>query len=159
MAASKTQKEQAARLLAAGKTESETAEAIGVSRSSIQGWKRKAHFQSMIENSRITVELAQVGQREETAVSSHMILQGIAALQISEADIATRFWSLFDKVEKKTLAFLEATEVEDLSPRQLPSFIKTCTDVVQVGLAINDRINGLEVLADEIQKIDAARAA
>ena len=157
MAASKAQKEQAARLLAVGRTEHETATELGLGRSTIQRWKRNQSFESMIQRARTTAHLAQVETRKDIAVASHVVLEGIVSLQASESDIATRLWILFEKVEAKTLALLEATPVEDLSARQLPSLIRACSNIVEIGLSVNDRISGMGELVDGYRELEKAR--
>lgn len=158
MAASKAQKEQAARMLAANKTESETAATVGIGRSTLQGWKRKTDFQSKIKSYRAAVHIAETEITQKSGVRDSLILEGVAALQINEADIASRLWNLFEKLEEKTLGLLEASAVEDMSPRQIPALTKACTDVVQAGITLNDRIAGIGALLDGYQRIEKARA-
>lgn len=157
MAASKALKEQAARLLAMDKTEFEVAAQLGLGRSSIQRWKKQESFQAMIQSARSSAHMAKVENNKNIATTSHAVLESVTAIQASETDVAMRLWTLFTKLEAKTLAALEATSVDDISPRNLPSLIRACTDVVQVGLIINDRVSGMATLVDGYQRIEQAR--
>lgn len=157
MAASKAQKQQAARLLAIGKTEHETAAELGLGRSTIQRWKKNQSFESMIQSARTTSLVEAVQTHKEAANTGHRVLESVAAVQTQESEVSARVWALFDRLEEKTMRLLEQTSVDDLSPRNLPALIKACTDVAQVGLSLNDRVSGMGILIDGYQRLEQTR--
>ena len=153
MAASKAQKQQAANMLAAGHSETETASAAKVGRSTIQHWKRQPSFINQIDSARLTLNTSIAKEAKTDNVSARMILEGLEALKVDEAAIGQRLWKLFDKVESKTLELIEQSEAEDFGPRQIPSMIKASIELAAVGFTINDRIAGIEALVSGIQRI------
>lgn len=153
MAASKQQKEQAARMLAAGHSEAETADAVKVGRSTIQYWKRKPDFVELINNARLTLNTSLAKEESQDNVSVRLVLEGLESLKCDEAAIGQRLWALFDKVEAKTLALVEESESEDFGPRQIPSMIKASLEIAQVGFAINDRVAGIGALVDGFKRV------
>lgn len=153
MAASKAQKQQAANMLAAGHSEAETADSVKVSRSTVQHWKRQPKFIELINSSRLTLNTSIAKEASEDAVSVRMVLEGLSALKCDEAAIGKRLWTLFDRVESKTLELIEQSDSEDFSPRQIPSMIKASIELAAVGFTINDRVSGLEALVDGFKRI------
>lgn len=148
MAASKAQKEQAARLLATGKTEGEAAEAVGVSRSSIQGWKRKKDFQSLISSHRITSHVAKAEVSADIADSQRIILEQLIALREDELAINKDARSLYEKLLEKTRALIDLHEAEDYSPRQVVSLLSSTVELMKFRLMLSDRAVGIEALVD-----------
>jgi len=158
LAASKAQKDKAARLLAHGKSEAETATAVGVSRSTVQSWKRKPDFNQLIDNNRAVVAVASAEFEQKTEATNNLILGNIAALAADEGEILKRWWALFNRLEKFTNQVLDNSEPEDISPRQIPKLVKALGDSLQLGLTLNDRISGAEVLLDAYNRIEQARS-
>ena len=153
MAASKEQKDQAARLLAAGHSEIEVAGTVGVTRSTIQNWKRKDKFIEMIRNAQLAMSVSIAKEEADLGKSVRTVLENLDALRKEEAAVGKKLWSLFDRLEEKTLEILDSSDPEDYSPRQIPSLVKAKIELAQIGLTINDRIAGVGALIDGFKRI------
>ena len=162
MAASKAQKEEAARLLALGRSEAETADTVGVSRSSIQGWKRNKSFQQLIEKSKtvavvVTAENLGTSSRQASQ-SDNIVIDQLSALKNRERTALENNLKMLSKLREKTLALIESTDIEDLSPRQIPSFVKACGDLEQMAMTLSDRIAGVDSLIDFFDQFEGKRS-
>lgn len=141
-------------MLAAGHSEASTAEAVKVGRSTIQYWKRQDKFIELINNAQLILNTSLAKDTADDNVSMRMVLEGLKELQSDEAAIGQRLWALFDKLEAKTVALLEASEAEDFSPRQIPPMVKASIEIAQIGLTINDRVAGIGALVDGFKRVN-----
>lgn len=153
MALSASQKQQIIELLSIGKTETEAAEVMGCSRSTVQRIKKDPKNASLMQIARglaATQQLADQGDR---------VVATLNTLKDREPQMQEGLWLMFEGLSGLFSQVLESTSAEDISPRQLPALAKAAADIAGSYADFTDRINGLSVLADEVQKINSNRAA
>ena len=153
MALNADQKQRIFDLLATGKTASEVAEAVGCSRATVQRLKREAKKDPVLKIAQgiaATKRLSDEGDR---------VFATLNALKEREPQIQDGLWMMFEGLSGLFQQVLEQTDPADVSPRQLPALAKSAADIASAYADYADRINGLEVLADEVQKINEAREA
>lgn len=86
----------------------------------------------------------------------------VATLQVlkeREPEIQQGLWMMFEGLKCLFEQVLSATDIQDISPRQLPVLAKAAAAIATAYADYSDRVNGLEVLCDEIEKINKSRAA
>lgn len=153
MALSANQKQQIVELLAAGKTATQAADAVGCSRASVQRVKHDPKFSSLMQ---IASGMARTQQLTE---QGDHVLATLHTLKEREPAIQRGLWDMFEGLSGLFQQVLAQTSPEDVSPRQLPALAKSAADIATAYADFTDRINGLTVLADEIEKINESRAA
>lgn len=153
MALSKAQKNQIVELLAAGATASKAAEAAGCSRASVQRLKKAANFATVTQKVRGAAKAKQLNEQGEQLIST------LSTLKEREPAIQDALWQMFDGLSGLFSQVLEQTEPADVSPRQLPALAKAAADIAQTYADYCDRSAGIDLLTDEIEKINKTRAA
>lgn len=153
MALSANQKQRIVELLAEGQTASQTADTIGCSRASVQRVKKDPKFSSLMQ---IASGLAATKKLDE---QGDELLATIHTFREREPQMQQALWSMFEGLSGLFEQVLKQTSPEDVGPRQLPALAKSAADIANAYADFTDRVNGLTVLADEIQKINESRAA
>ena len=153
MALSAEQKQQIIDLLASGKTASQAAETVGCSRGTVQRVKADAKNAPLMQ---IASGMARTKQLTE---QGNKVLATLHTLKEREPQMQEGLWLMFEGLSGLFQQVLAQTSPEDVSPRQLPALAKSAADIANAYVDFADRINGLDVLADEVKKINAARAA
>ena len=153
LALSADQKQQIFDLLAAGKTATEAANAVGCSRGTVQRLKKIAKKDPLLKMARGIAATKQLTEQGDRVVAT------LETLKDREPQIQEGLWLMFEGLSGLFAKVLEQTDPSDVSPRQLPTLAKSAADIAIAYADYADRVNGLEVLADEIQKVNAARAA
>jgi hypothetical protein len=153
MALSSSQKQQIIELLSAGKNASEAAQEVGCSRASVQRVKKDPKFASLMQIARGMATTKQLSQQGDK------VLATLSTLKEREPQMQEGLWLMFEGLTALFSDVLEKTSPEDVSPRQLPVLAKAAADIANAYADFSDRINGLSVLADEVQKINKSRAA
>ena len=87
------------------------------------------------------------------------VLATLQTLKEREPQIQSGLWLMFEGLSNLFSEVLANTNAEDVSPRQLPALAKSAADIANAYVDFADRVNGLDVLADEVEKINAARTA
>ena len=152
MALNADQKQRIFDLLAAGKTAAEAAEAVGCSRATVQRLKRESKKDPVLQIAQgiaATKRLSDEGDR---------VFATLNALKEREPQIQDGLWMMFEGLSGLFQQVLEQTDPADVSPRQLPALAKSAADIAAAYANYVDRVNGLEVLADEVQKLNEARS-
>ena len=152
MALNADQKQRIFDLLAAGKTAAEVAEAVGCSRATVQRLKREAKNDPLLK---IAKGIA-AGKR--LSDEGDKVFETLNALKEREPMIQDGLWMMFEGLSGLFQQVLEQTDPADVSSRQLPSLAKSAADIAAAYADFADRVNGLEVLADEVQKINETRS-
>ena len=152
MALSATQKQKIIELLSSGKTEIEAADVIGCSRSTVQRIKKDPKNASLMQIARGMAATQQLTEQGDKVVAT------LNTLKDREPQMQEGLWLMFEGLSGLFSQVLENTNAEDVSPRQLPALAKATADIANAYADFTDRINGLTVLADEVQKINSTRA-
>lgn len=153
LALSAEQKQRIIELLASGKTATQAAETVGCSRATVQrvkGDSKNAPLMQIAQGMAATKQLTEQGDK---------VVATLHTLRDREPVLQEGLFSMFEGLTGLFQQVLEQTSPEDVSSRQLPALAKAASDIATTYADFADRINGLEILANEIQKIDAARAA
>lgn len=153
MALNADQKQTIFDLLAAGKSATEAAEVVGCSRATVQRLKRESKDDPVLKIAKgiaATKRLSEEGDK---------VFETLNALKEREPQIQDGLWMMFEGLTDLFQKVLEQTDPADVSPRQLPALAKSAADIAGAYADYADRINGLEVLADEVQKLNEARSA
>lgn len=153
MALSADQRQRIFDLLAAGKTASQAAEDVGCSRATVQRFKRESKNDPLLQTAQA------IAAEKRLSEDSGKVLIALAGLKEREPAIQEGLWGLFSGLNTLFSQVLEQTDPADISPRQLPALAKAAADIATAYADYADRVNGLEVLADEIEKINAVRKA
>ena len=153
LALNSDQKQRIFDLLAAGKTASEAAEDVGCSRATVQRLKRESKNDPLLQTAQT------IAAEKRLNDDSDKVLMALAGLKEREPAIQEGLWAMFGGLSGLFGQVLEQTEPADISPRQLPALAKAAADIAIAYADYADRVNGLEVLADEITKINEARTA
>lgn len=153
MALNAEQKQTIIEFLAAGKTATETATAVGCSRATVQRVKKDPSFASLMQ---IASGMAHTQQLSE---QGSKVIETLQTMKEREPAMQEGLWLMFEGLSGLFAQVLEQTAPDDVSPRMLPSLAKSAADIATAYADFTDRINGLEVLAHEVQKINAARAS
>lgn len=153
MALSAGQKQKIIELLAEGRTASQAADIIGCSRASVQRVKKNPKFASLVQ---IASGLAATKKLDEQADE---LLATINTFREREPQVQQALWSMFEGLSGLFEQVLRKTSPDDVGSRQLPALAKSAADIANAYANYVDRVNGLDVLADEIQKINESRAA
>lgn len=153
MALSADQKQRIFDLLAAGKTATEAAEAVGCSRATVQRLKRSAKNDPVLK---MAQGIAATKRLEE---EGDKVFATLNTLKDREPLIQDGLWLMFEGLTGLFAQVLKQTDPADVSSRQLPALAKSAADIAGAYADFADRVNGLEVLADEVQKLNEARTA
>ena len=87
------------------------------------------------------------------------VLDTLQILKEREPQMQEGLWLMFEGLSGLFQQVLAQTSPEDVSPRQLPALAKSAADIANAYADFTDRINGLTVLADEVEKINKSRTA
>lgn len=153
MALSDVQKKQIIELLAAGKTALEAAQSVGCSRASVQRVKKNPNFATVLQSVKGAAKAKEITEQGEQLIAT------LATLKEREPEIQESLWLMFSGLSNLFSQVLEQTDPEDVSPRQLPGLAKAAAEIAQTYADYCDRSAGLDLLTDEIEKINQARAA
>lgn len=153
LALSADQKQRIFDLIASGATDSEAAKAVGCSRTTVQRLKRKAKKDPLLQKARSLAATKRISEEGDRVVET------LNALKDREPIIQEGLWMMFEGLSGLFQRVLEQTDPVDISPRQLPALAKSAADIANAYADFADRVNGLEILADEIEKVNEARAA
>lgn len=153
MALSAEQKKQLIELLAEGRTEKAISEAVGCSRSTVQRLKKDAATNSLVQIARGLAATKQVTNEGEQVFAT------LETLKEREPQIQQGLWDMFEGLQGLFREVLERTDPADISPRQLPALVKAAADVADSYANYTDRINGLDALTHEIEKLNQSRSA
>jgi len=153
MALSAIQKQEIIELLAAGKTETQAAGIIGCSRSTIQRIKKDPSNASLLQIARGMAATQQLNEQGDRVVAT------LNTLKEREPQMQQGLWLMFEGLTGLFSQVLQNTNPQDVSPRQLPALARAASDIATAYIDFSDRINGLSVLTDEIQKINSDRTA
>ena len=152
MALNSDQKQRIFDLLAAGKTAAEVAEAVGCSRATVQRIKREAKNDPVLK---IAKGIAATKRLKD---EGHEVLETLSTFRETEPMIQASLLAMFEGLAGMFSQVLQQTNPEDISPRMLPSLAKAAADLANTYADFTDRIHGLTVLADEIEKINETRS-
>jgi len=147
------QKQRIVELLATGKTATEVAADIGCSRATVQRVKKDPKNASLMQIARGMAATKQLSEQGDK------VLATLQTLKDREPQMQEGLWLMFEGLTGLFSQVLERTSPDDVSPRQLPALAKSAADIANAYADFSDRINGLTVLADEVQKINDSRAA
>ena len=153
MALSGAQKQQIIELLAVGKTASQAAEAVGCSRATVQRVKADAKNKPLMQIASGLAATKQLSEQGEKVTAT------LHALKDREPQMQEGLWVMFEGLSGLFQQVLERTSPDDVSPRQLPALAKSAADIANAYADFSDRINGLTVLADEVEKLNQTRTA
>lgn len=151
MALSADQKQRIFDLLAAGKSASEAAAVVGCSRATVQRLKKNAKKDPLLQIARGVAASRQLSEQGDRVIST------LNSLKEREPVIQEGLWLMFEGLSGLFQQVLEQTDPADVSPRQLPTLAKSAADIAIAYADYADRVNGLEILAHEIEKINAAK--
>lgn len=140
-------------MLAAGKTATQTADDVGCSRGTVQRLKKNSKKDPLLQTAQT------IAAERRLNDESGKLLLSLAGMKEREPAIQEGLWTMFGGLSGLFSQVLEQTDPADISPRQLPGLAKAAADIATAYVDFADRVNGLEVLADEIEKINAARTA
>lgn len=153
MALKADQKQRIVELLSQGQTASEAADAVGCSRASVQRVKKDPKFSSLMQIASGMARTKQLSEQGDKVVAT------LHTLKEREPQIQQGLWDMFEGLSGLFQQVLAQTSPDDVSPRQLPALAKSAADIATAYADFSDRINGLTVLADEVEKINRARTA
>lgn len=153
MALSANQKQRIVELLAEGQTASQAAGAVGCSRASVQRVKNNPKFASLMQIASGLAATKQLSEQGDKVVAT------LHTLKEREPQMQETLWVMFEGLSGLFKQVLKQSSPNDISPRQLPALAKSAADIATAYADFTDRINGLTVLADEVQKINESRAA
>ena len=151
LALSAQQKQTVFDMLAAGKTATQAAEAVGCSRATVQRLKKNVQNDSLLQIAQTIAAEKRINHESDT------LLLTLAGMKEREPQIQEGLWTMFGGLSTLFGQVIEQTDPADISPRQLPAIAKAAADLASAYVDFSDRVNGLEVLADEVQKISASR--
>ena len=126
---------------------------MGCSRTTVQRLKRKAKKDPLLQKARSLAATKRISEEGDRVVET------LNALKDREPIIQEGLWMMFEGLSGLFQRVLEQTDPVDISPRQLPALAKSAADIANAYADFADRVNGLEILADEIEKVNEARAA
>lgn len=138
-------------MLAAGKTATQAAEAVGCSRATVQRLKNSSKKDPLLQIARGVAASKQLSEQGDRVIST------LNSLKEREPVIQEGLWLMFEGLSGLFQKVLEKTDPADVSPRQLPTLAKSAADIAIAYADYADRVNGLEILADEVSKINAAK--
>jgi hypothetical protein len=147
------QKQRIIDLLASGKTATQAADDIGCSRATVQRVKGDSKNAPLLQIARGMATAKQLSEQGDKVVGT------LQALKEREPQIQEGLWMMFEGLKCLFEQVLRETNPQDISPRQLPVLAKSAADIANAYADFTDRINGLTVLVDEIEKINKSRAA
>lgn len=153
LALSADQKQQVIDLLASGQTASQAADAVGCSRATVQRIKGDAKNKPLMQMARGIAATNQLSEQGD------QVLTTLTTLRDREPQMQQGLWLMFEGLSGLFQQVLERTSPDDISPRQLPALAKSAADIANAYADFSDRINGLTVLAHEVQKINESRTA
>ena len=153
LALTSDQKQRIFDLLAAGKTATESAKIVGCSRATVQRLKNDSKNESLLQMAKGLAATKQLSEQGDKVV------QTLHLLKDREPQMQEGLWMMFEGLSGLFKQVLEQTSPDDVSPRQLPALAKCAADIANAYADFTDRINGLTVLADEVEKINSSRAA
>ncbi len=96
---------------------------------------------------------------DSSSDTHEQIIKNLTHMQKRDTEISNRLWSMFELLEEKTLAALQATAVEDFEPTQLPALVKSCTHLMEVLSDLHSQRTGVDVIAKEVLRLQAHIAA
>ena len=140
-------------MLAAGKTATEAADAVGCSRATIQRLKKNSKSDPLLQMARGIAATKQISEQ------GNQVLATLDTLKEREPQLQEGLWLMFKGLSGLFQQVLEQTDPAEVSPRQLPGLAKSAADIAIAYADYADRINGLEAIACEIEKINGTRAA
>ena len=140
-------------MLAAGKTATQAANAVGCSRATVQRLKNNSKSDPLLQMARGLAATKQVTEQGDRVIAT------LEAMKEREPQIQQGLWLMFQGLSGLFAQVLEQTDPAEVSPRQLPALAKSAADIAGAYADFADRINGLEVLASEIQKLNSTRTA
>jgi len=87
------------------------------------------------------------------------IVETLQTMAEREPAMQEQLWIMFEGLAKLFNGVLERTDYDDVSPRQLPGIAKAAADMSAAYADYSDRINGIQILADEVEKLTQNSAA
>lgn len=151
MALSAEQKQRIIDLLASGKTASQAADTVGCSRATVQRIKGDAKNKPLMQMAQGIAATNQLNEQGD------QVLATLTTLKDREPQMQEGLWLMFEGLTGLFSQVLAQTDPADISPRQLPALAKSAADLASAYGDFSDRVNGLSVLANEIEKINSAR--
>ena len=151
MALSSDQKQRIIELLASGQNASQVADSIGCSRATVQRVKGDAKNKPLMQIAQGMVQTKRLDEQGDIVIAT------LNTLKEREPQMQEGLWLMFEGLSGLFQQVLAQTSPEDVSPRQLPALAKSAADLAGAYAEFSDRINGLSVLCDEIEKISSAR--
>ena len=139
----------ACQLLAKGYKDRDAYQKIGVSEATFYRWKKAKDFQECLlffqreELERSATLAAAAGNADELDQS-----------RLDEIELNAQVRELASSTCHLASSLIASTDIEDLSPRMIPSLIKAATDAIACLREGNDRLTGLEGILDELGKIE-----
>lgn len=140
-------------MLAAGETATKTANTVGCSRATVQRLKKNS------QNDPLLKMVKGIAASKQLKEQGDQVIFTLNSLKEREPVIQEGLWLMFEGLSGLFSKVLKQTDPADVSPRQLPSLAKSAADIAIAYADYADRVNGLEVLADEVQKLNEARQA
>lgn len=153
MALSAEKKQRIIELLASGQTLDTVAFSTGCSRSSVKRVKNEPKNEPILEIARRALGAKTIDEQ------GSMIVATIQTLTEREPLVQETLWTMFEGLSSLFNATIAQTSAEDISARQLPALAKAACDVASAYADFSDRIHGLHILADEVEKINDSRTA
>ena len=154
MALTKAQKTQIIEMLASGASASKAAEAVGCSRASVQRLKKSTtNFETVRQKVRGAAKAKQINEQGE------QIIVTLSTLKERSPAIEESLWQMFSGLSGLFSQALERTDPEDIPPRMLPALARAASDIATTYADYSDRSAGLDLITDEIEKINQAGAA
>ena len=153
MALSDSQKTKIINLLAAGKTATEAAKEAGCSRASVQRIKKSPNFATVLQSVRGTAKAKEINEQGEQLIAT------LSTLKEREPAVQEALWQMFTGLTGLFSQVLEQTDPADISPRQLPGLARAAAEIAQTYADYCDRAAGLDILTDEIEKLNQTRTA
>jgi len=151
MALSAAQKQRIVELFAIGKKAREVAAEVGCSEASVNRYKNLSKNDKFIKTARKAIAAKTID--EQGAV----IVETLQLMAEREPQIQEQMWEMFEGLSTLFSDVLRMTDPEDISPRQLPGLAKSIVEIATAYADFSDRINGLTILADEVEKLSEDR--
>ena len=151
LALSAEQKQIVFDMLAAGKTATQAAEAVGCSRATVQRLKKNVQNDSLLQTAQTIAAEKRINE------DSNTVLLTLASMKEREPQMQEALWSMFSGLSGLFGAALKQTDPIDISPRQLPAIARAAAELAAAYANFSDRINGLEAIVEGFEQIEAAK--
>jgi len=136
-------------MLAQGRTHKAAYEAAGVAEKTFYRWLKKPDFQAALE-----ILSEQRLEAESASATAEADLNSVHSSELATLEVQREIVKKLGELNLELIKQIVSDGVENLSPRQYPSFAKAFADAVAALQSSNDRLIGLESLIQDVESLE-----